>query len=521
MKRIFRTSRPRRSPRRVAASISLLACVAGLPWAAAACGSSEGSRDAGAEALPATGSTTIPDVHGRAKPLAAQEGLWSEPLPWPVIPVHMLVLPDGTVLTWGHNGPRQLPGWTDFVAWDPASGAWSTFREGTTSLFCAGHTLLPDGRLLIVGGHEAEHVGTRNVTLFDPSARSFSAAGTMNAGRWYPSVTLLENGDALILGGEVVRDSTNGLAQVWSADGGLRDLPGVEWEPPNYAGGFLAPDGEAFFAGPGRMSRSVSSAGAGHVRDVALHVEKPTRYYGAAVMYDDARILVVGGGDPPTATAEVIDLSDPEPRWRLTGSMVRGRRQLNATLLADGTVLVTGGTSAPGHSDPAGAVLDAEIWDPETERWTVVAGMPEHRLYHSAAALLPDGRVLSGGGDAERIEIYWPPYLFAADGAPAARPGITAAPGRLRYGESFRVATPDAGEIARAHLIRLSAATHARNLQQRLVRLPMAASLEAGNPVGLRLTAPSGPRSAPPGHYLLFLVDREGVPSMGRVVRVG
>jgi hypothetical protein len=459
-------------------------------------------------------------IDGRADALAARLGLWSEELPWPVIPVHMLVLPDGNVLTWGHNGRAELPGWTDFAVWDPASGVWSTLRESTTSLFCAGHTLLPDGRLLIVGGHQAQNHGTSNVTVFDPATRAFSAAGTMNAGRWYASVTLLENGEALIVGGAVVPDSLNGLAQVWTG-GGLRDLPGVSWTPPNYALGFLAPNGEVFFAGPDRMTRYVSTEAGGRVRDVSLHVVRDPRFYGAAAMYDDARILVVGGGNPPAATAEVIDLSEPEPQWRLTGSMARGRRQLNATILADGTVLVTGGTSAPGHSDPAGAVLNAEIWDPATGEWTLAARMPAHRLYHSAAVLLPDGRVLSGGGTAERVEIYWPPYLFAADGTPAVRPRITAAPARVAYGESFFVSTPTARDVSRAHVIRLSAATHARNLQQRLTRLQIDGAVEEEGVAGLRLTAPARRTSAPPGHYLLFLVDRDGVPSVGRIVRLG
>ena len=115
-------------------------------------------------------------------------------------------------------------------------------------------------------------------------------------------------------------------------------------------------------------------------------------------MYAPGKVLVMGGGDPPTNTAEVIDLNQPSPSWRAVGSMAFARRQLNATLLPDGTVLVTGGTSSPGFNDPAGAVHAAELWNPATEQWTTLAsssGIP--RVYHSTALLLPDGASLEHG----------------------------------------------------------------------------------------------------------------------------
>ena len=99
------------------------------------------------------------------------------------------------------------------------------------------------------------------------------------------------------------------------------------------------------------------------------------RDYGSAVMYAPGKILVMGGGDPPTNTAEVIDLNDSSPTWRHVGSMVIARRQLNATLLPDGKVLVTGGTSKAGfnNADSASVVHAAELWDPTTEQWTTLA----------------------------------------------------------------------------------------------------------------------------------------------------
>jgi hypothetical protein len=500
-----------------------------------------------AAVIPAVGvvradpTTADPTADGRPPPRhpeeghpeAARLGLWSESFDWPVLPVHAHVIPDGTLLSWGVNGEGNLPGWTDASLWDPTRGRFAVLREDSTNLFCAGHTLLPDGRLLVAGGHLSggplpvagghpdQGAGAPDVTVFDPRARTWTKAGRMNAGRWYPGVTLLANGDVLILGGMVRAREMNALPQVWSSPDRLRDLPGAVRRLPNYPWTFLAPNGQVFLAGPQRQSSYLDTNGRGSLTAVAAHVHPRGREYGSAVMYDEGKVLVVGGGDPPTATAEVIDLAEAEPRWRLTAPMSAPRRQLNATLLADGTVLVTGGTRAPGHSDPAGTVLDVELWDPATERWTTLAPLSQDRLYHSSAVLLPDGRVLTGDGTRQRAEIYSPPYLFVRDGSPALRPRLDDAPERVGYGEAFLVASPDAGRIARVNLIRLSSTTHGLNLQQRLNRLPFERAAGDDGEVRLRVRAPAGRRLAPPGHYLLFLLDGEGVPSAGRILRIG
>ena len=192
-------------------------------------------------------------------------------------------------------------------------------------------------------------------------------------------------------------------------------------------------------------------------------------------MYRPGKVLIVGGSDPPsgtpTSTAEVIDLSQTVPAWQYTGSMAYPRRQLNATLLPDGRVLATGGTSISGFTDPAGAVHAAEVWDPGSGDWTTWASNQVTRLYHSTALVLPDGRILhTGSGDGEGLprelsaEIFSPPYLFHG-----ARPSITSVPGAGGYGQSFFVATPDAGQVVRATLLRLSGVTHAFDQNQRFL----------------------------------------------------
>src|SRR6266513_3253535 len=229
-------------------------------------------------------------------------------------------------------------------------------------------------------------------------------------------------------------------------------------------------------------------------------------------MYDDGKVLVMGGVDPPTSAAEVIDLNAATPAWRPVGSMAFARRHLNATLLPDGKVLVTGGTSGPGFNNDTTPVFAAEMWDPATESWTTMASAQAPRLYQSAALLLPDGRVLTtGGDDITQVELYSPPYLFAG-----ARPTISSAPAAVSLGQSFFVETPDAANIAKVRWIRLGSVTHAFNMNQRINSLSFSQA-----PGGLNVVSPSNPNLAPPGHYLLFILNANGVPSIAKIVQLG
>jgi hypothetical protein len=225
----------------------------------------------------------------------------------------------------------------------------------------------------------------------------------------------------------------------------------------------------------------------------------------------------VGGSAPPTNTAEIIDLNQPNPQWSYTGSMAYPRWNLNATVLPTGDVLVTGGTRLSDRANISGAVNVAELWNPGTGQWTQLASSaPLLRGYHSTALLLPDGRVLhSGGGDGNstpnnlNYEVYSPPYLFRG-----ARPAVTGGvPAQAGYGQTLTLTTPDAASIAKVSLIRLGSVTHAFDQSQRL--LPLGFSQVAG---GLSVTLPPSPNLAPPGPYMLFLVNANGVPSIGQIL---
>jgi len=195
------------------------------------------------------------------------------------------------------------------------------------------------------------------------------------------------------------------------------------------------------------------------------------------------------------------------------------RNEGSATLLPDGKILMTGGTMSAGFSTALGAVSAAEMWDPTSEAWTTLADMSVPRLHHSVAVLLPDGRIVVGGGgqptgtgdqDHYDVQIYSPPYLFKG-----ARPAITSTPTAISYGQQFSVQTPDSASISQVTLISLSSATHIYNQNQRINRLSFTRA--SG---GLSIAAPANGNLCPPGYYMLFIMNGNGVPSVAKVIRM-
>ena len=436
-------------------------------------------------------------------------GQWVSIAPLPYFPVHAHVLPTGKVMVWPGDGVSG----NDPRLWDPATQTVSILNKPGYDTFCSGHVFLADGRLFVAGGHILNSVGLANASIYNPFTGAWTALPPMNVGRWYPTTTILPNGDVLVVSGSIdLTVGNNPLPQVFQlATGTWRDLTTAQLIVEAYPTLFVAPNGKIFMAGPTTTTRYLDTAGTGAWTVVAERVG-PLRDTGSAVMYANGKILTMGGGDPPTNTAEVIDLNQPSPAWRAVAPMQFARRQLNAVLLPDGKVLVTGGTSGPGFNDPGGAVFPAELWDPATEQWTTLASATIPRLYHSTTVLLPDGRVLSMGGDGfPDTEIFSPPYLFKG-----ARPSITSAPANVTYGQPFFVGTPDTANVTKVTMLRLSSTTHAFNINQRISQLSF--SVGTG---GLNVTAPANAVAAPPGHYLLFLLNGSGVPSVASIVQLG
>jgi hypothetical protein len=441
-------------------------------------------------------------------PTGEDKGQWAPPVAMPLVAIHVTLLPNGKVLMFSRTTQPQL--------WDPTNpGSFAPLPVGTNE-FCSGHILMPDGRVIVVGGHITEATGLPDANVFDPVSNTWTRLPDMLRGRWYPSATVLANGDVLVLGG---RDQLSQYAQtpeIWTG-GEWRRLTNAQRNMPYYPRMFVAPNGKTFFAGEPVGSRYFDPSGEGTWGPTILRKFTGIRDYGSAVMYEPGKIIYIGGGQPPTNTAEIIDLNQASPSWRMTAPMAFARRHMNATLLPDGQIFVPGGTSANGFNNASGAVHTAEMWNPATERWTTLAANVVDRMYHSTSLLLPDGRVLfagsgegAGGVDQKTYEIYSPPYLFKD-----ARPTITSAPASLSYGQSFQVETPDAASIQKVSFIRLGSVTHAFDLSQRFLSLSF--STAGGD---LSVTAPASGNLAPPGYYLLTILNGSGVPSISKIVRI-
>ena len=344
----------------------------------------------------------------------------------------------------------------------------------------------------------------------------------MAAGRWYPSVTPLRNGEMLITEGGP------DTPEVRKTDGGLRALTAASLNLPLYPWIDVAPDGRAFYSGPDQTMRSLDTAGGGSWQSFGQR-DALNRDYGSHAFFDVGKILIAGGSSS-SRDARVINLNGATPQVSATAPMAYGRRQHNLTVLADGTVLATGGNSSGAELvDLDHGVYPAELWNPATGQWQTLAAMQVTRQYHSTALLLPDGRVLSAGGGicgtcdqvgylAKNAEVFSPPYLFKKDGSGelAPRPEITSAPDDMTYNAPFAFSVPNAASIRKVALVRLGAVTHSVNMEQRYVPLSFTADGEVIN-----ATAPANANVAPPGIYMLFVINANGVPSVARMMRVG
>jgi Domain of unknown function (DUF1929) len=495
-------------------------------------------------------------------------GRWSSVIDWPVTVAHASIMPDGTLVTfpwrktspWGEPAPNSFLGYasngmtgqakTLIDTWNPSTDTHTTAWETKTDMFGAGHDLLEDGRLFVSGG---SNVGPDWFGINDNHVLGngvWSSVKSMSVPRWYPSVTTLGSGEVLVSGGVTALDAgggyiTTNVTEVWNPQANTwRTLTGaVGTGVPLYPRMQVAPDGTVLMTGPTTTLSRLNTTGLGTWKNLGQR-DNINRVYGSSVLFDEGKVLEVGGSNPQdptielqiaTNTAKVIDLRTGTVI--ATGSMQFGRRNLNATVLPDQTVLVTGGNTI-GNGNAGEQVLnipqrfqkESELWDANTGTFRVLASESVGRPYHSVALLLPDARVFSAGGydqvpfpnsnssyrpKYKNAQIFTPPYLFTTDGQLATRPEILEAPSKLGYDQAFTVRINKPETVGKACLIRLGSVTHAFNFGQRFVKL------EVQNVTGqLEMRSPNNANLAPPGFYYLFVLDQNGVPSVARTVRL-
>jgi hypothetical protein len=451
----------------------------------------------------------------------AQTGLWSDLFSWPLVAVHVNLAPNGRVLAWD----RMNSGNPDPVVWDPVTSRFTVVPTNDgANLFCAGHITLPDGRIFSAGGHSQDHVGLRVGRIFDPATGLWTSTPDMTYRRWYPTLTTLPDGRVLVLAGEVncagcdadIPEIYDPVANTWAT------LPSASRTIPYYPHVFVLPNGRILVTGTAEDPIPAIMLDLGTQTWSTIDNRLFDAYSGA--MYLPGKILKSGTSTDTVETviassprSFVLDMTAPTPSWREVTPMAFPRAYHTETLLPDGTVLVTGGGRTTGDYDVANAVLQAEVWSPTTEAWTTLSSGAAPRLYHGTALLLPDATVLvSGGGrspgpsplDQENAEIFAPPYLFKGP-----RPVITDVPVNLTRNQPFAIITPDAARIQSVALVAVGNMTHGINMNQRF--LPLTFTAGAGI---VTATAPPNTSLAPPGWYMLFLVDSAGVPSVASFV---
>ncbi|HET6176866.1 MAG TPA: galactose oxidase-like domain-containing protein [Candidatus Sulfotelmatobacter sp.] len=469
------------------------------------------------------------------------QGQWSTlQYSMPINPVHVALLGNGKVLVVAGSGncpPSQAgcPSGPPYgpsnnsgaLLFDPSSGAITQFSV-SWDMFCNGMVLLDDGRALIDGGsiQYDPFDGQPQVALFDPGTNAFTNIQNMAHGRWYPTVLTLGDGRVMTFSGLNETGGTNTAVEFYTVGSGWSQQYPASWTPDLYPRLHLVPSGKVFYSGAQTTSKMFDPLTTTWNTNFATTNYSNSRTYGTSVLLPlsptnnyDPRVIIMGGSSPATATTEIIDLGAASPAWQYGPSMSQARIEMNAVILPNGKVLALGGSV--NDEDSASLSLNADLYDPATNAFSSAGANASQRLYHSVALLLPDATVWVAGGNPSRgtynntIEIYQPAYLFNTDGTLATRPSITSAPSSISYGNTFNVQTPDAANIADVVLVRNGTVTHAFGTDQREVEMSFTANSGA-----VTVMAPPNGNIAPPGYYMLFLLNSAGVPSLAKFVQI-
>ncbi|MEM1180784.1 MAG: galactose oxidase-like domain-containing protein [Acidobacteriota bacterium] len=461
--------------------------------------------------------------HGAVRAQNNVVGTWDAPVSLQVEGVHGAVLPNGKVLYVPH---RFNPGgMTSSVVFDPNDPGNARYVTVPENYFCGGHTMLSDGRLLFNGGETLAPNELTGAGYFDYRTETWTVVGAMNRRRWYPSTFQLGDGSIWTFGGQnEAADETSNDPTIESFDvaTGQWSMVGGEGIPGQYLEAYnrlhLMPDGKLFQSGhlPATYLYDPVAKTWAFVDNTDLN---RARGNGSSVRLQDGRIFIVGGEDKILYfnSAEVIDLTQPNPRWQSVASMSAARAFIDAIVLPDGNVLVLGGDEGTGS-----ALRTPELYDPAANTWTNMAQFQIPRGYHSTTLLLPDGRVIVSGGEGQGgpgifgespdYEIWNPYYLFKTP-----RPVINSLPTEAGYGTQLSMPYTSSVPVSHVVIHRSGSQTHSFSYNQ--ISLPVNFDSNSGSSV--TFTVPNNPNLLPPNYYMVFLMSQDGVPSVARWLRIG
>jgi FtsP/CotA-like multicopper oxidase with cupredoxin domain len=463
-------------------------------------------------------------------------GHWEEVAGDPeVLLMHSILLPNTKrVLFWGQNRVDQSRVWdysTPAGSYMPPAihlAALPGLNEDLSDLWSGAHTLLDDtrGTVLAHGGFtgpgQNSNVGNVRAFLFDPPDLTWSETDSTDHSRFYPTTLTIGDGRAMTLFGSASKSIeiyTPGVG--WAAPIDLSAAPMNHHE--YYPWTYLLPDGLLFIAGPHTPSQRFDFNDPAGVESFATGKGNRSTFgeKGSSVLLilrpPDYKPIAyrMGGNVPGTEqSAEQIDLSVPGPEWEDLPDLKNARaEQFTATLMPDGRVFIAGGMSGGPDGGPC------EIFDPRDPAadWVVGPNMRFERTYHSSFILLQDGSILGGGAPPN---VAFPPFTAHERFFPGyfdrVRPVIGGAPATINYGGNFTINTPTPLDISEVVLLRAGSVTHGFNMSQRGIELVIAGTGAAT----LDIETPPNANLAPPGWYLLFILDSDRVPSEGRWIRL-
>jgi hypothetical protein len=512
------------------------------------------------------GLSSSPNKSRSRMAVAQAAGSWTAGPDTPSHPVHVALLHTGKVLYVAGSGYHRPSASGPFKA-----GIWDTInppveRTVDADLFCCGHVLLPNGNILLAGGTLKYQFQTPNSRWwgldaayeFDAKTESFLQLPSMAHGRWYPTLVELHNGDIQVVAGYDEFGYHNLLTEIYDPKSktwtksfdpnssrtycvgcdstGCADLQGAG--APCYGGSnkgvnpgiglyprmHLMPSGLVALVGQtgarrvwDPQTRRWHSSGTGIQRSYGTSVLLPLQNSDE----ENGKILVVGGapktGFPAVATnsAEILEPCGFSINSRSVQPMTYPRRYCNPVILPTGKIVIFGGTQE--NNDRTLAVYHPEMFDPVSESWSVLAPHKVPRIYHSGALLLKDGRVWTVGSSYSSTSYETRTEIFAPDYVSQTRPAISGSLAGAQYGGSIPIPTPNASSIDKVSLVKVSSTTHHYNTDQRLIWL----QIQGVTSTAVTVRAPINARIAPPGYYMIHIINKSGVPSVGAMIRIG
>ena len=467
---------------------------------------------------------------------ASEIGEWGEIIDTTIMGIHQVLLGDGRVLYWGDGGEGDaFSGTQKFAIFDPTTGTHEVLDASfQVRMFCGAGILLPGTDKILIGGGNGS--GLDDGKIFDLSDGELvnAAQYTMDVNRFYPTTVSLATGQVVILGGDGAGNATPEiftLGQGWHRLEGAtdQDVSGSWWYPKAWVnnkgeivyiavgGGSGGQNGGTNAAGTFEVM-ALDASGDGSVRQIG---EVPFRMdvRSGAVMYDIGKIVVMDHeGD-----LWYMDINGDEPTFSFALDLPRDRENGDMTVMADGRILLNGGTTTGNSQDYANAQLQSVIFDPYSGQVSFVDSEAVLRTYHSSSILLPDGTIMSSGGGGlggllnfQNAQIYKPDYLFNDDGSLADRPEISLAPAEVVPGQSFVITVDDAATIARMSFVKTGAVTHSINMESGRMDLDFTVL----SPTEIAVSLPDNPHVVGAGNWMLFAIDDQGVPSVAPIISV-